>query len=124
MLSNSFKIVNTPEIVISYRVVTRNSKGEVIDSSFKNISLAEFADMKADERPTEYSIQVQNISVDDFNKGTVTIDVPEKIAKDYSLSCRVVSPKAGDSWTPFIAGTLRKNNKLTADQEKALADLF
>jgi hypothetical protein len=121
---SSIKQQKGATVRFTVKTVTKDKKGAVISTEYADYTMSEFIALKDKPEPEDVSIQVDGLSEDALNQGTIEIDVPEAFASAYEIRTRVVVPPAGASWSKFVTGRLVKTSKLTPEQSKALCDFF
>ena len=108
------KVLKAVELVVNYSVTVRGNK------EYRTMTLAEWLALKTDERPVG-QIKVTNVPVEQVEAGQV--EVPGLNKAGYALRCRIIRPKQGDSWSPFVDATLVKETP-DIDIDKALDEFF
>jgi len=106
------------------KTVTKDKKGTIINTEYADYTMSEFIALKDKPEPEDVQIQVDGLTEDALNQGTIEIDVPDAFAQHYEIRTRVVVPPAGASWSKFVTGRLVRASKLTAEQSKSLCDFF
>ena len=104
--------------------VTRDRKGAIVSTEYKDYTMAEFMALKDKPEPEDVSIQVDGLTEDDIKNDKIEIDIPEAFAKAYEIRTRVVHPPKDATWKPFVTGRLVRANKLTDTQVTELCAFF
>lgn len=109
------KILTAPQVVVTFQ--TKEVKDDKVVKSYKTMSLADFKVLE--DKPKQKSFKVLNVPVESVEKGEIEgLNVTGYVAR-----VRIVRPKEGQTWSPFVDCTLEKESS-ELDIQGLLDELF